>query len=103
MKYILNVIFYCYLVWAFCVVVLNFKANITFGKGLGDIIYLIVLVVVSIILSVAFFKIKKKYTENIFALLLLCIIMLLTIIFFLLKLTIWRGAEYIWNGNIFLE
>lgn len=102
MKYILNVIFFCYLVWTICIIVLNLNANITFGRGLGDIFYLIELIVISIILAVAFFKVKK-HTENKFAVMLLCIIMVLTIIFFLLKLTIWRGAEYIWNGNIFLE
>jgi hypothetical protein len=102
MKYILNVIFYCYLVLTVCIVVLNLKAKITFGRGLGDVFYLIELIVISIIMAVAFFKVKK-HTENKFAVMLMCSIMLLTIIFFLLKLTIWRGAEYIWNGNIFLE
>ena len=73
---------------------------ITFGYGLGDWQYLIWLIVLLIIISIATHSIiKTSKMEPVIPLLLIFIVIL--ILFFTLKITILRGPEYKWNNNIF--
>lgn len=103
MKLMLNILFFCYLAWAICVIALNLNANIAFGKGLGDSFYLLILLILSVIYSIVYFKFFKKNTGNNYTVILFCAILIITVSYFFLKLTIWRGAEYPWNGELFLE
>jgi hypothetical protein len=100
----MKLIYYSYLGIVFLIVILNLNANLTFGKGLGDIVYLSILVILTIVYSIFFFvqtkadKFKDKLSVYVFSTLLL-----LTILITTLYLTFLRGAEYSWNGDIFLH
>ena len=74
--------------------------KITFGQGLGDFYYLILLLLLLIVFVYIFLKnSKKKRSLPLFV----SIIQFLIIALFILKITIWRGIEYPWNGFIFYE
>lgn len=103
MKLKLKIIFYSYILFILIVMLLNLNANITFGKGLGDIYYLIILFVLSVGYSIFYFKSFNKKNEKQKGKILFCSVLLATILLVILKLTILRGAEYTWNGKLFLE
>jgi hypothetical protein len=102
MKSILKVIFYSYIIFVFIIILLNLNANITFGNGLGDIFHLIALLILSIFYSVIYFKFLNKNCEKEYFFIYV-FFLLSTILLLILMLTIWRGAEYTWNGRLFLQ
>lgn len=80
------------------IVILCINGKMTYGYGLGDLFVLILNILVIITNIITMFKIQKltSCSKNIF--MLINIIILIAII---LKLTIYRGSEYLWNGSIF--
>lgn len=70
--------------------------NMTFGHGLGNLYYLLYLVLI-IILFLITYIVKDKFFRWI---ILILISVILT--FLILKLTVFRGGEYSWNGNLFI-
>ena len=86
-----------YIVFVALVTFLNFTGKITFGHGLGDFFYLVFLLIASCILS--FFFLNKSFSGIRFTVMAL---MILLVIFICLKLTIYRGPEYSWNGSFFI-
>ena len=81
---------------------------ITFGHGLGDLYELMFLIVISIILFIFYFilfKIFKNKSSKILSLLKIIYYLCMTsiIVWFSLQLTLFRGSEYKWNGDIFFK
>ena len=72
--------------------------GLTFGQGLGDVFYVGLFGLISIIIvltSVIFRKkIKIKY---------ITLIWIAFVVVLILSLTLLRGGEYRWNGNIFIR
>jgi FtsH-binding integral membrane protein len=101
MNWGIKIIYSLFILVAALTAVLNLNANITFGHGLGDIYYLLFLLFLVIIVSIIFFKtarhINRPSAAIFFLLFVLAIIFVVT-----LKLTIYRGPEYPWNGKFFL-
>jgi hypothetical protein len=100
MKRILNFCSVLYLIWTISILVLIFSGKVTFGQGLGDLFYLVLLVILQIFFGYIFY-LNIKERMNFPLIISLLLIILLTL--FTLKMTIWRGIEYPWNGNIFYE
>jgi hypothetical protein len=102
MKKVNRFCLYGYLVWAVTICFLNLSGNIGFGHGIGDLYYLGALFFCSLIVVMFFLLISKskQFTKqlNLYFLVYLIII----IIFYTLKLTFLRGAEYPWDGSLFL-
>lgn len=86
---------------SFILVVGVFKTEMTFGLGLGDLGMLFVLVLINlVVILINYLKKKIKIDIKYFNVLNICII-IATIIYFSLVLTIWRGSERPWNGDLF--
>lgn len=87
-----------FLVLIVLVVTFNVFGKITFGYGIGDLFYLVFIIGSSGILS--FFFLVNRFSSFRVAVL---VVMISLVIFTVLKLSIYRGREYSWNGNFFLE
>jgi hypothetical protein len=98
MNRILNCLSVLYLIWTIFIITLLLSGKITFGQGIGDFFYLILISVLFIVFGfVSFLNYKGKIKfPN-----LLSILAIIILILFTLKMTIWRGIEYPWNGKIF--
>jgi|SRR5689334_9512635 len=94
--------FYIYLIWAICVVYFNLTGHVGFGHGLGDLYYLITLAFLTAIAVIFFFRITKGREVNITIIYIYLCYLLAILIAFSLKLTLFRGAEFPWNGEIFI-
>lgn len=90
-----------YLVIIVLIVILVMNANMTFGHGMGDIYYLGFILFIGIIASLIWFIILKKNFSKIANAIFYCFLVV-ELILIIIKLTILRGAEYPWNGNLFL-
>lgn len=77
----------------------SFLGNVTFGHGLGDIFSLpfLWLTTFSFLLSTVINRKKEKQ------LLISNIIFTILVLWILLRVTILRGGEYSWNGEIFIH
>src|SRR5688572_40013 len=89
-KKAVDIIYYFFLVWATLIIVFNLSGKIAFGHGLGDAFYLLILLLVTILTTILWVRLKK-YNNSVFSLILL---ILLTVIVFMLKLTVYRGPEF---------
>lgn len=74
-----------------------FNGKITFGYGLGDFVHWIIYIISFVLFFILsrLFKAKEAYIKLILSL------WILTLISFVLLVTVFRGAEYPWNGNLF--
>ena len=93
------------LIYLLIVAVLTFNSNITYGHGIGDLIYLIVLgvlVILQLIITIIIYREQRiKFNPTKFY---LCgTVFLFIALFYTWKFTIGRGSEFIWNGNIFYD
>jgi hypothetical protein len=77
--------------------ILSISGNIHFRYGLGDIIYH-GLIYIGLIVYEIYFIVKKENQESIS--LIFPILSIVFCGFLILSMTIWRGAEYPWNGDI---
>ena len=99
----INYIYIIYLFWLVPVVTLTINGNITFGHGLGDLYYLIAILFFTIISFFLYVRLKRKKIlskKNVYYFFLYNVFV---VILFSLKLTIYRGSEYLWNGHLFLN
>ncbi len=83
-------------IWTSLVAIGILMGRLSFGKGIGDTVYLIFLIIVFLICTYIHFK--KVLPEKILRFILIAIMVLLT-----LKLSIYRGMENPWNGSIFIQ
>ena len=102
MKQINRIVFFIYLLWVLLVMFFNFRGDITFGHGLGDLYYLIVLFFLTLLAIFFYTRVTKGSYNNTVVVYLFAIYLLIVIVSFYFKLTILRGAEYPWNGKLFL-
>ena len=101
MKQVVNIWHIIFVLWALLLLGLNLNGNISFGHGLGDIYYLIFLVLfVSIMMLIGIKSFKKMSALGQVVFL---IFQLGGIALFMLQLTIIRGPEFSWNGRLFLR
>ena len=85
------------------VVLLNWTGKVKFGLGLGDIVYLIIIVAIIVGVAIFYFRSLRLYDENIVSshdiyLILVCAFI---VVFICLKLTVLRGPAAPWDGTIF--
>ena len=73
---------------------------LSFGYGLGDIMYLIITAILWIIITILVLVNRKAEKSS--SLVILTVTMIICIVFLILKITIDRGPEYRWNGDLFL-
>jgi hypothetical protein len=76
-----------------------FGKIITYGVGIGDIFYVLLSLLATLIYTVLF-NLKKSKTNLIFKKILV-ILIYITILFFCYSFSIGRGGEHIWNGELF--
>jgi len=101
MKQVVNIWHIIFVLWALLLLGLNLNGNISFGHWLGDIYYLIFLVLfVSIMMLIGIKSFKKMSALGQVVFL---IFQLGGIALFMLQLTIFRGPEFSWNGRLFLR
>ena len=91
---------FLYFIWTIAILTGIFNGKITFGQGIGDFFYLVLLIILQIAFAYYFF-INNKKENNLPTFIFL--FQVIVIILFTLKMTIWRGIEYPWNGSIFFE
>lgn len=100
MKRISKILNLIYLVWTIVILTLIFCGKVTFGQGIGDFFYLVILIVSQIVFGYLFFKsLRNKIDLSI----VIPVLQIIIVLLFTLKMTIWRGIEYPWNGNVFFE
>jgi energy-coupling factor transporter transmembrane protein EcfT len=99
MKQINKISYFFFLIFFIMITICTLSGYFTFGHGLGDIFYLILGFIITVLLTI-FFIISIRKSKNLS--LTFSIIILLTILLFILKLTVLRGPEYPWNGKLFL-
>lgn len=88
-------------IYSILVVILVMIGKLSFGHGLGDLYYIIELVIfLCFIILLNSIKHKINYSFFKYFILLLSVIIIL---YFSLKLTIYRGVEKPWDGNVFIR
>lgn len=90
-----------WLISVLLIIIGSLWGKITFGYGLGDFIYLFPTIAVLLIFGIIYITdmFKNILTpSNRTYMLVLCALVLTAI---LLKITIFRGPEYSWNGQFF--
>lgn len=102
MKKFSRIVFLIYLLWVLSVVFLNLRGDIGFGHGLGDLYYLMTVILFTLLSVVFFLRIAKEKYDSRKLIYLFVFYLLIIIVFYCLKLTLLRGAEYPWNGRLFL-
>lgn len=91
-------IFTLYISLTVLVIILSLQGRITFGHGLGDLFYMIFIVIAGLMIGLLLFKKDFEHFRVI-----LLILALFLLVFMSLKLTVFRGPEYKWNGKILIN
>ena len=78
----------------------TFYKHISFGAGLGDIMFY-ALIYLLLLLQIVLTLILRKKNKTVFRT--LTLIFFSTTVLIVLKATIWRGNEYPWNGHLFYK
>jgi len=104
MNWIVKILFGVSTLFLMIVIILILVGKLTFGYGLGDIFYLIILVFVTLVISITFFlTMKFDFNKNKILSGFIAILLILVIYIYARLLTVDRGAEYKWDGHIFLS
>lgn len=103
-KKIFNSFMILYFIFLILITIGNWNGYIRFGLGLGDLIYLVLIVFIFFISLIVYIRSLKR-GSNIFTLgdktfIVFCI---LFSIFLLLKITVFRGDESLWDGKVFFK
>ena len=86
------------------VLLLTLSSYITFGYGLGDFFYVIIVSIWVLLITIVYFKTKKKdFNKDKFLALLIISVLVLSIFYTVFKFTVGRGSEYMWNGHVFFQ
>jgi phosphate/sulfate permease len=86
--------------WTVIFILLFVSGFITFGHGIGDIIYALYVVIFFILISILRNKVLKKRMSLIIEYIFVGAIALF-IGYITLEFTLLRGPEYAWNGRFF--
>jgi len=88
--------------YSILVIILGFNSKVSFGNGLGDLGMILSLILVNLIV-LGFFYISKKCKKFQVVARLACITLVIwMIVYYSLCLSLWRGPEQVWNGELFL-
>lgn len=98
MKYI----FWLLSAWTAAVIILSIPGKITFGNGLGDLQMLMIVVAFWFLATVFTFAIARDRQSKPLSVT-FTVAVLLFIAFISLRLTLWRGPAYPWDGQIIFE
>lgn len=96
MKYI----FWLLSAWTAAVIILSFGGKLAFGNGLGDLAILMIVAAFWFLATVFRFAIMRDRQSKPLSVT-FTIAVLLFIAYMSLQLTLWRGVEHPWNGQIF--
>ena len=77
------------------IIFLNLWGGLTYGYGLGDTYYIGRFVILALVIGGGHIVIKKDFIT--------IILLFLLLVYNLLLMTIYRGSEYPWNGEVFLS
>lgn len=100
---VLNIIYLGYSVISLLILLGVLMGKLSFGLGLGDLGMLIISLVILILIG-SFVFFKRRFTEKIKSWnWIISVVILLIVIYLILSLSLWRGVEYPWNGNLFLK
>lgn len=86
--------------WTVIFILLFVSGFISFGHGMGDVIYACYVVVFFILISLVRYRVLGRRKSLVMECIFSCVIALF-IGYVLLELTLFRGPEYIWNGRVF--
>jgi hypothetical protein len=75
------------------------NGNIRFGHGFGDVFYYSFIILGLILSLINYFILKMK--KIIYAYFTVCIFIIYAVLIFM-KMTVWRGPEYLWNGDVII-
>lgn len=92
-----SILFSFYILFVASIFYGSLSGYLTFGFGLGDLLKLGELVFTLIIIIVVYFLTRKNY-KYIF-----CVFIILFTVYFSLGITIFRGSEHKWDGNVFYK
>lgn len=95
----------CYCLWTIIlliIVYLNFKGKVHFGWGLGDIIISAFIIIIVILVDGALFMKTNNPIGRNFEIFIHSVAILF-LVYILLKMTILRGGESPWDGQIFFK
>ena len=81
-------------------VLLFHNQRVTFGYGMGDLVIFFVFFVCLFLITYMHYYLEYRYKYKAIVLLILSIIWITLL---LLNLTVWRGFENDWDGNIFIN
>ena len=101
MKNILKPSIKLFLAFYTLLIILMLSGKVTFGYGLGDLYPFGVSIIFYVINCTYYFCNHKYFDEHINLAVLNLLLLLGTIVYILLNVTIYRGVEYPWNGNLF--
>jgi hypothetical protein len=90
-----------FLILSITIVVFNFRGDISFGYGLGDLRSLLILAVLNLVVIPLYLIVRRKSTGReirYWFIIGLVIIMVIAC----LKISVFRGPEFPWNGSIWL-
>jgi heme/copper-type cytochrome/quinol oxidase subunit 4 len=94
--------FLIYLLFTVSIILLNVYGYISFGYGLGDVFSLGVIFLIAVFLSFIYIIEVRKLNKPLGKLIFMGVL-LADIIVIVLYLTIFRGPEFPWHGNLFLR
>lgn len=100
----MKAVFWIFIVWSILLILLVIEGILSFGHGLGDLYYLLLLLLFTIITAITIHKLITTENAATIKNRNLIIVLVTTIISLtILKLTIWRGPELPWNGDFFVK
>lgn len=86
------------------VIVLSFSGALTFGHGLGDLVYTVSLIFWTLTIGAVYkFAKRRDFTSNKTFAILIFSVLLLSIYFTTRQFTVDRGSEFKWDGHILLS
>lgn len=80
------------------------NGSLSFGLGLGDLAMLFMMIIMLVVFGLlVFIKSKSKESDVKSVRVVIFVGMLLTLLYFVLHVSILRGSENPWNGNLFVN
>ncbi len=101
MKTIFSVTYIIYTLVSILIISGDLFGSVTFGYGLGDWLYVVAAISIWIAISIIVL-IKRRKSEGIIQLVITAVMIIVTV-YLVLKVTLFRGLEYGWNGDLFIQ
>jgi len=87
------------------ILILSTTSSITFGHGLGDLVYLfwLLLSIITHVVLIIFLSRIKDENRKKFSMRVITFVFLATTSYLMYKASIGRGSEHPWKGELFVE